>query len=163
MSRPADAVDKVAEKLREYWEGLVKHEEDFAKGDNEKFYALVGECVDQLWEQRHESTWQTQWKEVVVWERVELKPGVAERRIREKVGPWLREARRLKYKRYWVTDGVVKIGEYVDRWFGGEETQAEKAQREAGQRKATEAPADKMREMLAELLALYGKYAKEAK
>ncbi len=93
MSRPADAVGEAAEALREYWAGLVKHEKDFAKGDNEKFYALVGKCVDQLWEQFVDNTWQTEWKDVVVWKRVEMKPAEAERRIREHVRPWLEEAR----------------------------------------------------------------------
>jgi hypothetical protein len=150
MSRPADAEGKVAEKLREYWERLVQYEKDFAKGDNETFYELVGKCVDQLWEQYHESTWQTQWKEVVVWKRVELKPGEAERRIREHVRPWLAQARKLSYKRWWVTDGVESMGDYVERWFGAE----------GGAAKQTEAQssAEKMRNMLAELRALCEKY-----
>jgi hypothetical protein len=104
MARPADAVGEAAEKLREYWAGLVKHEKEFAKGDDAKFYELVGECVDELWEEEVENTWATDWKDVVVWKRVdETKPGEAERRIRENVGPWLRKARKLKYKRGWVT------------------------------------------------------------
>jgi hypothetical protein len=160
MVRPADAEDQVAEKLREYWEGLVKHEEDFAKGDNERFYELVGECVDQLWEQRHESTWQTQWKEVVVWERVELKPGVAEQRIRAEVRPRLEAARRLKYKRWWVTDGVDGIGDYVDRWFGEEKRGAAAGQKTETKQTEAERLAENMRTMLAELRALADKWAK---
>jgi hypothetical protein len=157
----AERVGEVTEKLSVYWLLLVKHENSFAKGDDKKFYELVGKCFEQLWEKGVESTWQTQWKEVVVWKRVEeTKPGEAERRIREQVRWRLQEARKLEYTRWWVTSGVDGIGEYVDRWFGG----AEKGGAAPSEtRRPTPTAADKMRDMLAELLALYGKYAKEAK
>ncbi len=142
--------------LREYWEGLVKHEKEFAKGDDKKFYELVGKCVDEMWEQDVKNGWETQWQDVVVWKRVGMQPAEAERRIREKVGPWLQEARKLKYKRGWVTQGVDSLGDYVDRWFGGETpAQGTRAkQPEAAKQTETQRSAENMRNMLAELRAL---------
>ncbi len=160
MSRPADAEGRVAEKLKEYWAGLVKHEKDFATGDDQKFYELVGNCVDELWEQVKENTWQTQWKDVVVWHKVGLEPAEAERRIREHVRPWLQQARRLKYTRWWVTQGVDGIGEYVDAWFGGEEKGGARERETTTKQTAAERSAENMQNMLAELKGLVEKYAK---
>jgi hypothetical protein len=162
MARPADAVDQVAEKLREYWTGLVKHEEEFVKVADKKLCELVRQCVDELWEEHVENTWQTQWKDVVVWKRVaETKPGEAERRIRENVRQWLTDARQLKYTRYSFTEGIHRVGAYVDRWFGGE-TQGGAT---AGVRKETkqtdaQRSAENMRNLLAELRSLMDKYAR---
>jgi hypothetical protein len=153
MARPADAVDQVAEKLRDYWVTLVKHEKEFVKVADKRFYELVGQCVDELWEEHVESTYLTQWKDVVVWKRVqETNPDEAERRIREHVRPWLAQARQLKYTRYWFTTDVDNIGTYVDRWFGGEtQTKQTDAQRSA----------ENMRNLLAELRSLMDKYARK--
>jgi hypothetical protein len=93
-----------------------------------------------------------------VWERVqETKPGEAERRIREHVRPWLQEARKLKYTRSWHTERVNGVSEYVDRWFGGQETQAQKKETKAGEAAGS---GDKLRNMLDELRRLVDKYAK---
>ncbi len=146
MARPADAVDKVAEKLRDLWDGLVKHEKRFRSGDDKQFYEVVEKCFDELWVgDEAKST-----RQVIVWKRLKLEPAEQERRIRETVGPGLREARRLKYTRSDVTSGVDVLGQNVDMWFGGETTT-----------KQTEADrlAKKMRSMLAELNALVEKYA----
>jgi hypothetical protein len=155
-------VGHVAEELKTYWLLLVQHQKSFATGDDAKLYALAGECFKQLWEAGVENTYKTQWKDVAVWHKIEFeKPGEAERRIRQQVGPRLQQARKLAYQRWWVPDGVDAMGDYVDRWFGGAETQAAAAV--AGPSRPTPTAAEKMREMLAELLALYGKYATEAK
>jgi hypothetical protein len=162
----AERVGHVAEELKTYWLLLVEHEKSFATGDDAKLYALAGECFKQLWEAGVECTYATGWKDVAVWHKIEFsKPGEAERRIRQQVRPRLQQARKLAYQRWWVPDGVDAMGEYVDRWFGGEETQAAKLQREAGQRKETEAAkragsGDKLRNMLDELRGLVEKYAK---
>jgi len=172
MARPADAVREVEERLRDLWDCLVKNEKSFRKGDDKRFYELVETCFDKLWVGDVESTWQTQWKEKVVWKRLEgLEPGEAERRIRETVWPGLREARRLKYTRSDVTKGVESLGGYVDRWFGGQETQA--AKQATADTSASAPPAaaaapaakqagsgDKLRDMLDELRRLVEKYAK---
>ena len=163
----AERVGEVAERLKTYWLLLVKHEKNFAKGDDAKLYALVGDCFKQLWDEGVENTWATGWKDVAVWQRKEWpdKPDEAERLIREQVRWRLQDARKLEYTRWWVSDGVDRIGEYVDRWFGGEARAraAGGAQAVAGPSRPTPTAADKMRDMLAELLALYGKYANEVK
>jgi hypothetical protein len=129
---PADRADEVAEKLRSCWESLVKHEKEMASGTDKQFCDLVKRCVDELWEEVVErGTWQNQWQDTLVWQKIELKPGEAERRIREKVRPWLAEARRLKYKKWWFTEGVDRVGAYVDEWFAGGKAGAA-ADREAG-------------------------------
>ena len=116
----ADRADEVAGKLRSCWESLAKHEKEMASGADKQFCELVKKCVDELWEEVVESgTWLNQWQDTLVWQRIELEPGEAERRIREKVRPWLAEARRLKYKKWWFTEGVDRVGDYVDRWFAG--------------------------------------------
>jgi hypothetical protein len=136
----AERVGKVAEELSVYFLLMVKHANSFAKGDDKTLYTLVEECFKQLWEAGVECTYKTGWKDVAVWKRVaETKPGEAERRIREQVRWRLQEARKLEYTRWWVTDGVDGIGEYVERWFGGEETKAEKEARERTETRKTEA------------------------
>ena len=153
----AERVGHVAEELKTYWLLLVQHQKSFATGDDAKLYALAGECFKQLWETGVENTYKTQWKDVAVWKRIKMEAPEAERRIRQQVRPRLQQARKLAYRRWWVPDGVDAIGEYVDRWFGGDG-----AQPVAAPSRPTPTAADKMRDMLAELLALYGKYAKEA-
>jgi hypothetical protein len=126
MARPANAEEVAARELKDYWEGLVKHAEEMAHGADKQFCELVKKCVDELWEEVVEKgTWQNRWQDTLVWQRIELQPGEAERRIRAKVRPWLAEARQLKYKKWWFTDGVDRVGDYVDRWFGAE-TEAER-------------------------------------
>jgi hypothetical protein len=116
----ADRAAEVAEKLRSCWESLAKHEKEMASGADKQFCELVKKCVDELWEEVVErGTWQNQWQDTLVWQRIELRPGEAERRIREKVRPWLAEARRLKYKKWWFTEGVERVGACVDEWFAG--------------------------------------------
>ena len=161
----AERVGHVAEELSVYWLLLDKHKKSFARGDDKKLYTLVGECFKLLWEEGVENTYATGWKDVAVWKKIKMEAPEAERRIREQVRPKLQAARKLEYERWWVADGVDGIGEYVDRWFGGEETQAEKLQREARQRKETETAkqagsGDKLRNMLDELRGLVDKYAK---
>jgi len=156
-SRPADAEDKVAEKLRDLWDGLVahqKHNKSFREGDDKKFYELVEKCFDELWVGDERSTWT-----MVLWKRLPLEPEEQERRIRENVRPWLRRARRLKYTRSSVTNGVDGLGEYVERWFGGA-AGAQAVGGGAGTRTPTPTAAEKMGAMLAELKALVDKYAK---
>jgi hypothetical protein len=187
MARPANAEEEAAEKLKDYWDGLVKHEKEMANGADKQFCELVKKCVDELWEEVVEQgTWQNRWQDTLVWQRIELKAGEAERRIRAKVRPWLAEARQLKYKKWWFTEGVDRVGDYVDRWFG-EETTTKQTETEAGrlakktklarwfgetptEQEPTEAErvaepteaervAQKMKSMLAELNALVDKYA----
>jgi hypothetical protein len=154
----AERVDQVAEELSVYFLLLSTHQSSFAKGDDKQLYTLVEECFKLLWEKGVENTYATGWKDVAVWKRVEeRKSGEAERLIREQVRWRLQKARNLAYERWWVADGVDRIGEYVDRWFGGDG-----AQPVAAPSRSTPTAAEKMRDMLAELLALYGKYAKEA-
>jgi len=162
MARPADAADKVAEYVLLVWERMVKYPKDFAEGDNKKLYELVGECAEQLLEEGVECTYETGWKDVAVWQKKKFgKAGEAERRIREEVRPRLQEARKLKYTRWSVTQGVDGIVDYVDQWFGGQETEAEKLQRRTGEKKKTEAAGsgDRLRSMLDELRRLVDKYA----
>jgi hypothetical protein len=141
---------------------LSRYQSSFAKGDDKRLYTLVEECFELLWEKGVENTYATGYKDVAVWKRVEeRKSGEAERLIREQVRWRLQEARKLAYTRWWVADGVDRIGEYVDRWFGGDGVQPVAAP--SSPSRPTPSAADKMRDMLAELLALYGKYAKEAK
>jgi hypothetical protein len=118
---PADRADAVAEKLRSCWESLVKHEKEMASGADKQFCDLVKKCVDELWEEVVErGTWQNQWRDTLVWQKIEFEQaGEAERRIREKVRPWLAEARRLKYKKWWFTESVDRVGSYVDQWVAG--------------------------------------------
>jgi hypothetical protein len=117
---PADRAAEVAEKLRSCWESLAKHEKEMASGADKQFCELVKKCVDELWEEVVESgTWLNHWQDTLVWQKIELPPGEAERRIREKVRPWLAEARRLKYKKWGFTQGVDGVGAYVDEWFAG--------------------------------------------
>jgi hypothetical protein len=153
MQRPANAEDEAAEKLMDFWTCLVKHEQEMANGADKQFCDLVKRCVDELWEEVVErGTWQNQWQDTLVWQKIELKPGEAERRIRAKVRPWLAEARQLKYKKWWFTEGVDRVYEYVDRWFRAENKTPAQAARPAENKKAAEA-AQNMRDMLAELRA----------
>jgi hypothetical protein len=152
----AERVDHVAEELSVYFLLMSKHQGSFAKGDDKQLYTLVEECFKLLWEEKVENTSKTGWKDVAVWKRVdERKSGEAERLIREQVRWRLQTARKLAYERWWVSDGVDGIGEYVDRWFGGDG-----AQSAAAPSRPTPTAADKMRDMLAELRALVEKYAK---
>ncbi len=157
----AERVDHVAEELSVYFLRMSKHQGSFAKGDDKELYTLVEECFKLLWEEKVENTYKTNWQDVTVWKRIKMEGPDAERRIREQVRPRLQKARRLAYQRWWVSDGVDGIGEYVDRWFGGDGAQAVAAP--SSPSRPTPPAAEKMREMLAELLALCGKYAKEAK
>ncbi len=154
----AERVGHVVEELSVYFLLLSKHRSSFAKGDDKQLYTLVEECFELLWEEAVENAYATGWKDVAVWKRIKMEGPDAERLIREQVRWRLQKARGLAYERWWVSDGVDGIGEYVDRWFGGDG-----AQSVAAPSRPTPTAADKMRDMLAELLALYGKYAKEAK
>jgi hypothetical protein len=106
MSRTADPVGEVTEKLRVYWVTLVRYKETLSDGDDKKFYELVQRCVEQLFEWGVECTWETKWRDVGGWKKVQLKPAEAERRIREHVRPWLQEARKLKFARWWGQRGT---------------------------------------------------------
>ena len=152
MERPANAEEQAAQKLWDYWEGLVKHEKELANGVDKQFYELVRKCVDELWEEVVEKgTWQNKWQETLVWQQIKLPPGEAERRIRVKVRPWLAEARQLKYKRWWFTDGVDRVGDYVDRWFAGGKDGAAPAQGTRAKATGAAGSAENMKKLLEEL------------
>ena len=118
MSRPADAVFQVTEQLRVYWTTLEGHKRSFAEGGRKEFYELVQQCVEQLLVQEEEQRWQTDWRKETVWRIRDLDPGEEEKRIREKVRPWLQAARRLKGWEWWFSTGIHQIGDDVDAWFG---------------------------------------------
>ena len=97
-----------------------------------------------------------------MWKKVELKAAETERRIREHVRPWLQEARKLEYNRWWVTWDVDKINDYVDQKFD-EEEKGGAARAETTRQTKTDAQRsdENMRNMLAELRGLVEKYAKK--
>ncbi len=87
----------------------LQHHEAFFKTEHEKFFGLIKQCMEQLFEKRGDYD---AWREYSGWSRLPLHPAEAARRIRENVRPLLAEALELRPK-VWFTEGLLEISMFV--------------------------------------------------